>query len=124
MLASQLVALPLASLSIRAADAVAEKPEPFRMVTYNIYSDWRAPEWGVPPRAAGVEKAIAKGGKPVLVSESVRRPSPEQLGGEWVGFMERRGGVVRKADGGFSIGGCGPVRTFRERVKFLTINQE
>ena len=54
-----LVALPLAAQLACAEDA-ATKSEPLRILTFNVYSDWRAPKWGVPPRAAGVERAIAK----------------------------------------------------------------
>ena len=71
MLASLLAALPLASLSVHAEDAAAVKSEPLRILTYNIYGDWRAPKWGVPPRAAGVERAIVKAKPDVVALQEV-----------------------------------------------------
>ena len=71
MLASLLVVLPLASQSIHAEDTAAAKSEPLRILTYNIYGDWRAPKWGVPPRAAGVERAIVKAKPDVVALQEV-----------------------------------------------------
>ena len=65
-----LAALPLAALSVRGGD-VAPKPEPLRILTFNIYSDWRAPNWGVPPRAAGVERAIVKAQPDIVALQEV-----------------------------------------------------
>ena len=50
-----------------AVQASAGEAKPLRMVTYNIYSDWRAPKWGVPSRAAGIERALVKA-QPDIVS--------------------------------------------------------
>ena len=71
MLASLLVVLTLASQSIHAEDAATAKSEPLRILTYNIYGDWRAPKWGVPPRAAGVERAIVKAKPDVVALQEV-----------------------------------------------------
>ena len=73
LLASLLVALPIASQSIRAEVTAANKAEPLRIVTYNIYSDWRAPNWGVPPRAAGVERAIVKAQPDIVALQEVQQ---------------------------------------------------
>lgn len=45
--------------------------KPLRMVTYNIYGDWRAPKWGVPPRAAGIERTIVKAQPDVVALQEV-----------------------------------------------------
>ena len=82
MLASLLAALPLASLSVHAEDAAAVKSEPLRILTYNIYGDWRAPKWGVPPRAAGVERAIVKA-----------KPDVVPAGGDAAGDETRQAGA-------------------------------
>ena len=71
MLVSLLVVLPLASQSIHAEDAAAAKSEPLRILTYNIFGDWRTPKWGVPPRAAGVERAIVKAKPDVVALQEV-----------------------------------------------------
>ena len=71
MLTSLLVVSPLASQSIHAEDTATAKPEPLRILTYNIYGDWRAPKWGVPPRAAGVERAIVKAKPDVVALQEV-----------------------------------------------------
>ena len=60
MLTSLLMVSPLASQSIRAEDAAADKPEPLRILTFNVYSDWRAPDDGVATRASGLEKTLMK----------------------------------------------------------------
>ena len=49
----------------------AEEAKPLRMVTFNIYSDWRAPKWGMPPRAAGVERAIVKAQPDIVALQEV-----------------------------------------------------
>ena len=59
ILARLLVTLPLASLLVCAEDATT-KPEPLRILTFNIYGDWRAPDDGVAARASGLEKTLMK----------------------------------------------------------------
>ena len=56
VLASMLSAAETSPEGGKAASAA----KPLRMLTFNIYSDWRAPSWGVPSRAPGVERAIVK----------------------------------------------------------------
>ena len=51
----------------------AAEAKPLRMVTFNIYSDWRAPQWGVPPRAAGVERAIVKAQPDIVALQEVQQ---------------------------------------------------
>ena len=71
MLTSLLVVSPLASQLILAEDTAADKPESLRILTFNVYSDWRAPNWGVPSRAAGVERAIAKAQPDIVALQEV-----------------------------------------------------
>ena len=47
------------------------EPKPLRMLTFNIYSDWRTPKWGVPSRAAGVERAILKARPDIVALQEV-----------------------------------------------------
>ena len=72
MLAILPATLLLLSPSICAEEVAAENAKPLRMVTYNIYSDWRAPNWGVPPRAAGVERAIVKAQPDIVALQEVQ----------------------------------------------------
>ena len=66
----------LATLAVFAAGGAeagkaAAEAKPLRMVTYNIYSDWRAPKWGVPPRAAGIERTIVKAQPDIVALQEV-----------------------------------------------------
>ena len=59
ILARLLVTFPLAAQLVCAEDAVP-KPEPLRILTFNIYSDWHVPDSGVTARERGIEKALMK----------------------------------------------------------------
>lgn len=67
VLASMLLAAETSSEGEKAASAA----KPLRMFTFNIYSDWRAPSWGVPPRAPGVERAIVKAQPDIVALQEV-----------------------------------------------------
>ena len=49
----------------------ASAAKPLRMLTFNVYGDWRAPNWGVPPRATGVERAIVKAQPDIVALQEV-----------------------------------------------------
>ena len=59
--AMRLLALACAAaLSVPMARGEGAVPEPMRMLTFNIYSDWHVAGGGVKPREAGIEKALKK----------------------------------------------------------------
>ena len=71
--ANHLLAALCAVATVLAVQVSAEEAKPLRMITFNIYSDWRAPQWGVPPRAAGVEQALVKAQPDIVALQEVQQ---------------------------------------------------
>ncbi len=61
----------LSAVGVPEGEKAASAAKPLRMFTFNIYSDWRAPSWGVPPRAPGVERAIVKAQPDIVALQEV-----------------------------------------------------
>ena len=65
-----MASMPWAEASPEGGQA-ASAAKPLRMVTFNVFSDWRAPNWGVKSRAAGVERAIVKAQPDIVALQEV-----------------------------------------------------